>query len=95
MYCALSGMLSADGEGKVLIGQQLGYGMLQIFRISGMGQLQWRLNLRVFLWLMKKAIYYILRCLSHKPPFLIPNFAMPLNFSASVAIIGLVRMYPW
>lgn len=70
MYGALSGMLSAVGEGKVLIGQQLGYGMLQIFRISGMGQLQWRLNLRVFLWLMKKAIYYIPRCLSHKPPFL-------------------------
>jgi hypothetical protein len=35
------------------------YGMLQIFRISAVGQLQARLNLRGFHRLMKKEVYYI------------------------------------
>jgi hypothetical protein len=43
MCDALSGMLSAGGEGRVLFDQQLSYGMLEFFRISGIGQLQARL----------------------------------------------------
>jgi hypothetical protein len=39
------GMLSAGGERKeLLLGQQLSYGMLQIFQISGISPLQARLN---------------------------------------------------
>jgi hypothetical protein len=54
-------MLSDGGEGKIVrLGQHLGYGMLQFFRISGIGQLQTRLIWERFHWPMKKGIYYML-----------------------------------
>ena len=40
-------------------GEAVRYGMLKNFRISGIGQLQARLNLRVFHRPMKNAVYYM------------------------------------